>query len=48
MKKGKSTGVDNIPAELVQAGGEDVITTLTTYLQQDLADRRKANPVDPV
>ena len=30
MKKGKSAGVDNIPAELVQAGGEDVITTLTT------------------
>ena len=33
---------DNIPAELVQAGEEDVIT------QQDLADRRMANPVDPV
>ena len=33
MKKGKSDGVDNIPAELVQAGGEDVnnvITALTT------------------
>uniref|UniRef100_UPI003AF8F911 hypothetical protein n=1 Tax=Thiolapillus sp. TaxID=2017437 RepID=UPI003AF8F911 len=30
LKKGKSAGVDNIPAELVQAGGEDVITTLTT------------------
>ena len=30
MKKGKSAGVDNIPAELVQAGGEDVITALTT------------------
>ena len=29
-KKGKITGVDNIPAELVQAGGEDVITALTT------------------
>ena len=29
LKKGKSAGVDNIPAELVQAGGEDVITTLT-------------------
>uniref|UniRef100_UPI003AF7F4C9 hypothetical protein n=1 Tax=Thiolapillus sp. TaxID=2017437 RepID=UPI003AF7F4C9 len=25
LKKGKSAGVDNIPAELVQAGGEDVI-----------------------
>ena len=30
MKKGKSAGVDNIPAELVQAGEEDVITALTT------------------
>ena len=30
LKKGKSTGVDNIAAELVQAGGEDAITTLTT------------------
>ena len=24
LKKGKSAGVDNIPAELVHAGGEDV------------------------
>ena len=30
LKKGKSAGVDNIPAEMVQAGGEDVITALTT------------------
>ena len=30
LKKRKSAGVDNIPAELVQAGGEDVITSLTT------------------
>ena len=30
LKKWKSAGVDNISAELVQAGGEDVITTLTT------------------
>ena len=30
VKKGKSAGVDNIPAELVQAGGEDVIITLMT------------------
>ena len=41
LKQGKSAVVDNIPAELVQAGGEDVITT-------DLADRRMANPMDPV
>ena len=30
LKKSKSAGVYNIPAELVQAGGEDVITALTT------------------
>ena len=30
LKKEKSAGVDNIPAELVQTGGEDVITTRTT------------------
>ena len=30
LKKGKSAGVDNIPAELVQAGGGDVIAVLTT------------------
>ena len=30
LKKDKSAGVDNIPAELVQAGGEGVITALTT------------------
>ena len=30
LEKGKSAGVNNIPAELVQEGGEDVITTLTT------------------
>ena len=30
LKKGKSAGVDNMPAELVQARGEDAITALTT------------------
>ena len=29
LKKGKSAEVDNIPTELVQAGGEEVITALT-------------------
>ena len=43
LKKGKSAGVDDIPAELVQAGGEDVITALTT-----ICDRRMANSMDPV
>ena len=30
MKKGKSAGVGNIPADLVQAGGEYVITAVMT------------------
>ena len=30
VKKWKSAGVDNIQADLVKAGGEDVITALTT------------------
>ena len=30
LKKGKSAGVDDSPAELIQAGGEDVITAPTT------------------
>ena len=30
LKREKSAEVDNIPAELVQAGREDVITALTT------------------
>ena len=30
LKKGKSAGVNNIQAELVQAGGEDVINAFTT------------------
>ena len=28
LKKGKSAGVDNIPTELVQAGGESMINVL--------------------
>ena len=30
LKKGKSAGIDNITAELVQGGEEDVITALST------------------
>ena len=30
LKMGKSAGVDNVPAELVQPGGEAIIDTLTT------------------
>ena len=36
MKKGKSAGVSNISAELVQAGGEDVITALATICDKIL------------
>ena len=48
LKKGKSAGVDNIPAELVQAGGEDVITALTTICNKIWQTRRMSNPMDPV
>ena len=34
LKKGKSVGVGNIPAELVQAGKEDVITDLTIICEK--------------
>ena len=34
LKKGKSAGVDNIPAELDQAGEDDVITAVTTICIQ--------------
>ena len=30
LKKGRSPGIDNIPTELVQAGGEAMISTLLT------------------
>ena len=48
-KKGKSAGVDNIPAELVQAGGEAVISAVTpTICNTGLADRRMVIPTDPI
>ena len=34
MKKGKSAGIDNIPGELVQAGGESMIDALHTICQK--------------
>ena len=34
MKKGKSAGVDNIPAELAQADREDIITVFTTIFNK--------------
>ena len=40
LKKGKSAGVDNIPAELVQAGGKTMIDVLV--------NRRLAYPMDSV
>ena len=41
LKKGKSAGVDNNPVDLVQSGGEDVITALWRAEEWP-------NPVDPV
>ena len=48
LKKEKSAGVDNIPAELVQAGREDVLTTLTTICSKIWQTGEMANPMDPV
>ena len=36
LKKGKTAGVDNIQAELVQAGGEDIINALATIYNKIL------------
>ena len=44
LKKGKSAEVDNIPAELVQAGGEDVITALTTVCNKIWQTREWPTP----
>ena len=46
LKKGKSAGVDNIPAKLVKWRGRNHRSH--DNLQKDLADRRMANPMDPV
>ena len=40
VKKGKLAGVDNIPAELVQAGGQDVITALMTICNKTWQTRK--------
>ena len=48
LKKGKSSGVDSIPAELVQAGGEDAITSLTKsairFGKQEIGQPHGPNP----
>ena len=44
LKEGKSAGTDNIPGELVQAGGECPFD----HLQQGMANGRVANNMDPV
>ena len=46
LKKRESAGVDNIPADSNRWRGRNYRSH--DSLQQDLADRRKANPVDPV
>ena len=48
LKKGKSAAVDNIPAELVQAGGETFIDVLTGIYYQDLENRKFAYSMDSV
>ena len=50
LKKRRSAGVDDIPAELVHAGVEDLIIALTTICNKILLRelRRMANHMDPV
>ena len=48
LKMGKSVGVDNIPAELVQAGGEAMIDILISICKQDLEDRKMADHMDSI
>ena len=38
LKNGKSVGVDTIPAELVQAGGEAMVDVLTSICKKRMAD----------
>ena len=44
LKKRKSAGVDSIPAELVQAGREDVITALTTICNKIWQTEERPTP----
>ena len=39
LKKGKSVGVDNIPAEHVQAGGETMVSLMVFYFVLSLFPR---------
>ena len=44
LKKGKSAGFDNNPAELIQAGGEDVFTALTTICNKIWQTGKRPTP----
>ena len=48
LKKGKSAGVDNIPSRTGPSRWRGCNHCSHNNLQQDLADRRMANPMDPV
>ena len=48
LKKWKTTRVDKMPAELAHAGNRRTNHCSHNDLLQDLADRRMANPFDPV
>ena len=48
LKKGKSAGADNVPAELVQAGGEAMISALLTICNKIWRARGVAHAVDPI
>ena len=48
LKKGKSAGVDNIPGELVQAGGEAMVNVLTTICNKIWQTGRMADTLDAI
>ena len=48
LKRGKSAGVDNIPAELVQEGGEAMVDTLLIIRNKIWQTGGTAYTIDPV
>ena len=44
LKKGKSAGVDNIPSELVQAGGEAMIDMLLIIYREESGQHLGLSP----
>ena len=46
LKRGKDTGIDNLPGELIQDGGESVIDLLLKICSAIWKNRRMSRTVD--